>query len=118
MRMNFFLSIMHKLSETSPYFSERYDAIGCIGLTALQKYIVAVRQLAYGMTTDTIDEYLKLGISTVLECLEYYCTGIIECFGAEFLRCPTVTDTQRLLAKTEDCGFSGMLGSIDCMYWQ
>jgi hypothetical protein len=118
MRMNFFLSIMHKLSETSPYFSKRYDAIGCIGLIALQKYIVAVRQLAYGRPTDTIDEYLKLGISSVLECLEYYCTGIIEYFGAEFLRCPTVTDTQRLLAKTEDCGFSGMLGSIDCMHWQ
>jgi hypothetical protein len=30
-----FLSIMHKLNETSLYFSERYDIIGCIGLTVL-----------------------------------------------------------------------------------
>jgi hypothetical protein len=30
--------------------------------------------------------------------------GIIECFGAEFLRRPTVVDTQRLLAKTREHG--------------
>jgi hypothetical protein len=45
------------------------------------------------MTADTIDEYLKLEKTTVLECPEYYCSGIIECFGDEFLRRPTVADT-------------------------
>jgi hypothetical protein len=30
-----FLSIMHKLSETSPYFYEMYDATGCAGLAVL-----------------------------------------------------------------------------------
>jgi hypothetical protein len=45
-----FLSIMHKLSETSPHFCERYNATGCAGLTALQKCTAALRQLAYGMS--------------------------------------------------------------------
>jgi hypothetical protein len=116
MRMTFFLSIMHKLSEISPYFSERYDATDRGGLTALQKCTAALLQLAYDMTVDRIDEYLKLGKSTALECLEYYCSGIIECFGNEFLRRPTVADTQCLLAKSEERGFPGMLGSIDCMH--
>jgi hypothetical protein len=35
MRRTFFLSIMHKFIETSPYFCERYDATGHAGLTAL-----------------------------------------------------------------------------------
>jgi hypothetical protein len=35
MRRTLFLSIMHKLSEASPYFSERYDATGRADLTAL-----------------------------------------------------------------------------------
>jgi hypothetical protein len=118
MQMTLFLSIMHKLGETSPYFYEMYDVIGRAGLTVLQKCNTALRQLAYDMTADTIDEYLKLGKTTALECLEYYCSGIIECFGDEFLCCSTVADTQRLLAKTEERGFSDMLGSIDCMYWQ
>jgi hypothetical protein len=70
------------------------------------------------MTADTIDEYLKLRKTTALECLEYYCLSIIECFKDKFLRCSTVADTQCLLAKTEEREFSGMLGSIDCKYWQ
>jgi hypothetical protein len=65
-----------------------------------------------------IDKYLKLGTLITLECLEYYYAGIIEYFGAEFLRRPTVTDTQRLLTKTEEPGFSGMIWSIDYMHWQ
>jgi hypothetical protein len=52
---------MHKFSETSPYFCERYDATSRAGMTALKKRIAALRQLDYGMATDTIDEYLKLG---------------------------------------------------------
>jgi hypothetical protein len=61
-------------------------------LTALQKCTAALRQLAYGMTVDTIDEYLKLGKTIALECLEYYCLDIIERFVDEFLRRPTVAD--------------------------
>jgi hypothetical protein len=118
MQMTLFLSIMHKLSETSLYFCERYDATGHAGLTALQKCTVALRQLAYGIAVDTIDGYMKLGKTMILECLEYYCSDIIECFGDKFLRRPTITDTQRLLAKAEERVFLGMLGSIDCMHWQ
>jgi hypothetical protein len=116
MRRSLFLSIIHKLSETSLYFTERRDVIGCIGLTSLQKCIAGLRQLAYGMTADMIDEYLKLEKSTTLECLEYYCAGIVECYGVEFLGRPTITDTQHLLARAEECGFPGMLGSIDSMH--
>jgi hypothetical protein len=68
------------------------------------------------MTTYTIDEYLKLGKTIALECLEYYFSDIIECFEDEFLHRPTVAVTQRLLAKAEKRGFSAMLGSIDYMY--
>jgi hypothetical protein len=35
MRRTLFLNIIHKLSETSSYFSERYDVIDRAGLTAL-----------------------------------------------------------------------------------
>jgi hypothetical protein len=66
------------------------------------------------MTADII-EYMKLEKTTALECLEYYCSDIIEYFEDEFLRRP-IADTQRLLAKTEDHGFYDMLGSIDYMH--
>jgi hypothetical protein len=111
-----FLSIIHKLSETSLYFTERHDATNRIGLTPLQKCIAAVRQLAYGISADMKVEYLKLGKTTTLEYIEYYCAGIMECFEDEFLRRPTVTDTQHLLAKVDEREFLGMLWSIDCMH--
>jgi hypothetical protein len=69
MRRTLFLSIMHKLSETSPYFCERYDATDRAGLIVLQKCTAALLQLAYSITTDTIDEYLKLGKITALKCI-------------------------------------------------
>jgi hypothetical protein len=116
MRRTLFLSIMHKLSETSPYFCESYDTTGRAGLTELQKYTTTLRQLAYDMTANTIDEYLKLGKTTALECLEYYCSDIIECFGDEFLRRSTVVDTQRLLVKVEEHEFPSMLRRIDYMH--
>jgi hypothetical protein len=77
-----------------------------------------MRQLAYVMTADTIDEYMKLEKLSALDYLEYYCAGIIECFGAKFLRRPTVIDTQRLLGKTEERVLLIMLWIIDYMYWQ
>jgi hypothetical protein len=71
----FFLSIMNKLNETSLYFTERHDTIDHIGLTPLQKCTAVLRQLAYDMTIDTIDKYLKLGKTTDIKCLKYYRTG-------------------------------------------
>jgi hypothetical protein len=35
MRRTLFLNTMHELSETSTYFSERYDATGRVDLTVL-----------------------------------------------------------------------------------
>jgi hypothetical protein len=58
MRITLFLSIMHKISETSLYFCERYDATDHAALIMLQKCTTALRQLAYGIAADTIDEYL------------------------------------------------------------
>jgi hypothetical protein len=67
-----FLNIIHKLSETSFYFTERHDAIGRISLTLLQKCTAVLRQLADDMIADMIYEYLKLAKSNVLKCQEYY----------------------------------------------
>jgi hypothetical protein len=109
---------MRRLGGYSSYFTARVDACGHRGLSPQQKCTAVLRLLAYGMAADTVDEYIKLGRSTVVECLENICEGVIQCYDAEFCRGPTVADTQRLLAKAEERGFPGTLGSIDCMHWQ
>ena len=77
-----------------------------------------MRMLAYGIAADYVDEYLKIGESTTLECLKNFCAGVVQIFGQEYLRKPTQADVDRLLEVAEAHDFRGMLGSIDCMHWE
>ena len=119
-RMNkpLFLRIVDRLNNEVPYFEQRKNAHGRYGLSALQKCTTAIRILTYGQSGDTYDEYLRLGESTALLCLENFTNGIIQLFGDEYLRRPTPEDLQRLLDVGEVRGFPGMIGSIDCMHWE
>lgn len=72
-----------------------------------------MRMLAYGTPGDSLDENLKIGKSTTLECLGMIAQGVIETFGPEFLQLPTVEEERRLQFN-ENRGFPGMPGSIDC----
>jgi hypothetical protein len=74
--------------------------------------------LAYGTPADALDEYLKIGRSTALECLDKFAQGVIQVFGGDYLRRPTQQDVEHLLQVNESRGFPGMLGSIDCMHWR
>lgn len=43
---------------------------------------------------------------------------MIEVFGVEYLRRPTVQDFECLMEIGERHGFPGMVGNIDCMHWR
>ena len=88
------------------------------GLSPLTKCTAAVRMLAYGIAADCVDEYLKIGESTALECMKNFCAGVVQTFGEEYLRKPTQADVDRLLAVAEARDFPGMLGRIHCMHWE
>ncbi|KAI5021161.1 hypothetical protein ZWY2020_055006 [Hordeum vulgare] len=118
MNTNLFLRIVNALGQWSPYFTYRADCSGRIGLSPLQKCTAAMRMLAYGTPADALDEYLKIGKSTSLECMDKFARGAIAVFGGEYLRRPTREDIERLLQVNESRGFPGMLGSIDCMHWR
>ncbi|XP_024016122.1 uncharacterized protein LOC112089284 [Eutrema salsugineum] len=98
-RMNkpLFMHIVDRLSEEVSYFKQKRDAAGRFGLSALQKCTAAIRIMAYGSAADA---------------------GVINVFGDEYLRRPTADDLQRLLDVGQSRGFSGIIGSIDCMHWE
>ena len=98
-RMNrrLFLRIVNSLGQWSPYFTYRTDCAGRVGLSPLQKCIAAMRMLAYGTPADALDEYLKIGKCTALECLDKFARGVIEVFGGEYLRSPTREDLEHIL---------------------
>ena len=43
---------------------------------------------AYGSAADSIDEYVRLGQSADLECLEQFCEAVTACYGTEYLKSP------------------------------
>uniref|UniRef100_A0A0D3ABE1 Uncharacterized protein n=1 Tax=Brassica oleracea var. oleracea TaxID=109376 RepID=A0A0D3ABE1_BRAOL len=109
-----FMRIVDRLSNKVPFFRQKQDVTGRLGLSALQKCTSAIRVLAYGSALDTVDEYLRLVATTARLCVENFVEAIIDLFGDEYLRRPTPDDLQRLLHIGELRGFSGMIGSIDC----
>ena len=72
------MRIVDALSANVPFFQQRKDAIGRLGLSTLQKCTTATRMLAYGCAADAVDEYLRLGESTTLSCLTNFTEAIIQ----------------------------------------
>ncbi|XP_035830076.1 uncharacterized protein LOC118479581 [Helianthus annuus] len=104
MSKRLFLCIVDDLKANYDYFKQKVDARGALGYTGIQKCTSALRILAYGNTTDINDEYLKM--------------GIIDLYGARYLRTPTWDDLQKIYeVHSMQHGLPGMIGSLDCMHW-
>ncbi|RWR72970.1 putative nuclease HARBI1 [Cinnamomum micranthum f. kanehirae] len=94
MRKPLFLRIVNAVEAYDPYFQQKRNCAGSLGLSALQKVTTAVRMLAYGVAADAVDDYVRIAESTSIESLK------------------------KFLSEGERRGFPGMLGSIDCMHWK
>ena len=113
-----FLRIVEALSNVDPYFRQRIDATGKKDLSPLQKCTATMHMLAYGVSADAIDDYVRIGENTVIECFEKFVEDVILVFETEYLQKLNSNDVQRLLQMVEDHDFPEMIGSIDCMDWQ
>nr|XP_029150776.1 uncharacterized protein LOC112770436 [Arachis hypogaea] len=122
MRRHVFIWIVDALSNVDPYFQQRVDATGRRGLSPLQKCTAAIRMLAYRVGADVVDDYVRIGKSTIIEYLKKFVEGVISVFEDEYLRKPKPNDVQRLLQMAEGRGFAGMLvlevvASSDLWIW-
>ena len=113
-----FLRIVNEVEQYNPYFIQRTDAVGVLDLSSLQKITAAYRIITYGTSTNSVDEYIRIGESTAIESLRRFLKAVIAMFGDHYLRSPNNIDIARLLQTGEQHGFPGMLGSIHCMHWK
>eukprot|EP00267_Zea_mays_P047633 XP_020400111.1 uncharacterized protein LOC109942472 [Zea mays] len=60
MRRHVFERLVLAVQQVDPYFVQRPNCAGELGLSALQKVVAAVRILAYGVPADAVDEYWAL----------------------------------------------------------
>jgi hypothetical protein len=118
MSRELFLIILNGVRDYDDYFEAKYDCTGKIGFSSYKKCSTAVRQLAYRVPGDLIDDYTRMSESTCHEAMYRFCEHVIAVFDEYHLREPNMNDTARLLSINESRGFPRMLGSIDCMHWQ
>ncbi|XP_062177144.1 uncharacterized protein LOC133882057 [Alnus glutinosa] len=118
MRRPLFLRIVSEIEDYEPYFVQERNAAGILGFSSLQKITAALRMLAYRVTGDYVDEYLRLSESTAMDSLKLFAQAVVSLYSDVYLRSPTNHDIARLLAEGRSRGFPRMLGSIDCMHWK
>ncbi|XP_073363404.1 uncharacterized protein [Aegilops tauschii subsp. strangulata] len=97
-----------RLASTSydDYFILKKDVTGMIGFSGYQKCTAA----------HSWDEYLRMSESTCGDAMIMFAIVMVEVFGPQYLREPTVEDTERLLAISEARGWPSLLGSLYCMH--
>ncbi|CAL5413495.1 unnamed protein product [Camellia sinensis] len=113
-----FLRILSMVEAYDPYFVQKEDAVGILGLSSLQKMTAAMRMLAYGVAADSVDDYVRIGESTAIESLQRFVEAVVANFSDVYLRTPNKDDIAKLLEVGKNRGFPGMLRSIDCMHWK
>jgi hypothetical protein len=88
MSRELFLVILNGVRDYDDYFEAKYDCTGKIGFSSYQKCSAAVRQLAYGVSGDLIDDYMRMSESTCHEAMYRFCEDVIAVFGKYYLREP------------------------------
>ena len=107
MKRDLFMKIVAAVEEKDPWFVQRRNAAGELGLSALQKVTAAFRMLAYDAPADSLDECLRLGESTIIESMRRFVNAVVQVFSDEYLRSPNEEDAARLLAINSRRGFPG-----------
>ena len=73
MSQSLFLHIQSKVETYESYFIQKKDNDQKWGLSSLQKITTALRMLAYGVTVDFMDEYVRIGESIAMKSLKKIC---------------------------------------------
>ncbi|XP_042939663.1 uncharacterized protein LOC122274721 [Carya illinoinensis] len=115
MSRDLFLRINSAFETHDDYFFQKRDASERLELSSLQNMTATIKMLAYGVTV-MVDEYARIGESTTQLSMKKFVKAIMSIFRGEYLRSPTSNDIVRLLGVGQRCGFSRMLGNIDCMH--
>jgi hypothetical protein len=118
MSKTLFLQIVATVESHDEYFRQKPNAAGVLGASPIQKVVGVFRMLVYSVSADFLDDYVRMGESTIIESLKHSVKAIVDFFGDKYLRALNAQDTARLMAMNSARGFPSVLDSIDCMHWR
>ncbi|GJR58606.1 ALP1-like protein isoform X1 [Tanacetum coccineum] len=101
-----FNEIVTAVIDHDPFFRNNIDCNRKEGISGLLKCTSSIRQLAYNVHSEFLDEYMQISERTSRTALDHFCQAVMQIYGPEFLRKPTVTDVKNLyLHHKEKHGF-------------
>ncbi|XP_020161215.1 uncharacterized protein [Aegilops tauschii subsp. strangulata] len=118
MRKTIFDHLYHGVRSYDDYLILKKDVLGTIGFSGYQKCTSALQMLSYGTAADSWDEYLRMSESTCRDAMVRFATAVVEVYGPQYMKEPTVADTERLVEISEARGWPGLLRSLDYMHWK
>ncbi|KAD2805023.1 hypothetical protein E3N88_38400 [Mikania micrantha] len=97
-----FSRVRNDLEQNYDFFQQRCDGRGKIGISGLQKCTSAIRQLAYGTSSDSFDEYLQISERMGRECIYKFCKCVIRLYAKKYLRKPNSHGIQQIYTFHEE----------------
>ncbi|GKB65220.1 ribonuclease H-like domain-containing protein [Tanacetum coccineum] len=80
------------------------------GISPLIKCNSAIRQLAYDVNASFLDKNMQISERSSRKVLNHFCQAVMDIYGPEYLRKPTVTDIEKLYwPHKEKHGFPGIV---------
>lgn len=67
MGRSLFMRIVQAVEQHDDYFVQKREGNGRLGLSCLQKICAAYMMISYGVPADFMDQYIRIGESTVVE---------------------------------------------------
>ncbi|GKE92173.1 hypothetical protein Tco_1573268 [Tanacetum coccineum] len=95
-----YIQTHHPLPLYFDFFRVRPDAMGLPGFSVIMKCTCAICQLAYGVTPNSLDEYLQMGNHCSRDCLDFFTICVIELFMPDYLRKPDFDNIQTYTPHT------------------
>lgn len=111
--------ILQHLAARDKYWRITADATRRTSIYPEVKLTMALKVLAYGVSTFAFLDYHQMGYSTARECVERFAKGVINTpeLRNKFLRTMSPADARRVeKLHYEKHGVRGMVGSLDCMH--
>jgi Plant transposon protein len=117
--------IMQVAATTSDFFTrlQRNKCTGKEGIRPEAKVLIALKQLAFGVSGIAFADYFQMSDTTARKCMKDLCRIIATSteLRDKYLRSPMRADARRLSAMHEaEFGVAGCIGCLDCMhvYWR